>query len=248
MAYKKKMMRRKPTKKSGVSKKVKQYVKKLTKTANRQYIMDQTVNERVVTCGQIFYMDEFMYYNSAFNTQGYNKCQSSGMKLKYLILNNSATTPIAVRCLVLECLRGGDYSDYKSTIVSTNLSSASTELYEQGLTTTSSNWDSDLPFDANGSSRNVLARINRNAYKVHRDFTINLGTSASDRANFSQGTLWVPFKKIVKFDGIQGGLTEQDPANTKLIFLAIPIEVPQDVIPPTQQIEVSAVASWYYRA
>lgn len=248
MAYKKKMMRRRPVKKSGVSKKVKQYVKKLTKTANRQYTCTQNVNERLVTCGQIFYMDEFMNYTTAFNTQGISRCQSSGMKIKYLVLNNSATTPIAVRCLILECLRGGDYDDYKSTIVSANLSSASNELFEQGYGAGLSNFDNDLPFDANGTTRNILARINHNAYKVHRDFTINLGTSANDRANFSQGTLWVPFKKIVKYDGIQGGLTETDPANTKLIFLAIPVEVPQDVVPPTQQIEVSAVATWYFRA
>jgi len=246
---KKKIMRRKPAKKSGVSKKVKQYVKRLTKTPNRQYIMEETVVEKTVTVGQLYFMDAFMQYNSAFNTAGYQKCQSSGLKVKYLIYSNSTTTPLAVRMLILESLRGGDYSDYKSTSPSANLSTAAPELFEEGLNSTSSNFDTDIAFNTNGTARNILARINRDNYKVHRDFTINLGTSAADRANFSQGTLWIPFKRMVTFDSINGGATELDPVNTKLVFLAIPVEVPQDQgTPPTQQIEISAVASWYYRA
>jgi len=239
--------RRKTTKSAGVSKKVKQYVKKLTKTPNRLMVRDEIVTERTVTVGQIYYMDSFMVYNN--NTMGQYlallKAQSVGVKVKYLIYSNSTTTPLVVRFLVLECLRGGDYSNYKQTIAGVNLSSQSDELFEQGVNST--NIDNDLAFSATGSAQNILARINKENYKVHRDFSINLGTSSSDRANFSQGSLWIPFKRVITYDAPAGA--DSDPINTKMIVLAIPIEVPQDqAVPPTQQIEISAVASWYFRA
>lgn len=240
---KKKIMRRKTSKKTAVSKKVKQYVKRLTKTPNRAYQQDETVTEQAVTVGQMFFMDSFMRFQPNVPI-GNQKWQSSGLKIKYLIYSLSTTTPLACRFLVLECLRGGDYINYKQTTPGANISTQSSELFEIGIN--SGVVEQDVAFTTNGSARNILARINKDNYKVHRDFTVNLGTSASDRANFSQGTLWVPFKRMITYDGYD---TDNFPVNTKLILLAIPIEVPQDpAVPPTQQVEISAVASWYFRA
>lgn len=245
MAQKKKIMRRKPAKKGGVSKKVKQYVKRLTKTPNRPYEQDSTVYEKVVTTGQMFFMDD-MFRNNTFFTDNVLRAQSSGLKLKYLVYNNSATTGVCIRFLVLETLRGGDYSNYKQTSPSANISTQSDELFEQGGS--GSNMDIDVAFTTNSSASNILLRINRDNYKVHRDFTLNLGTSSADRANFAQGTVWIPFKRLITYDNIATG-SNTDPVNTKLIVLGIPVEVPQDpATPPTQQVEISAVATWYFRA
>lgn len=243
----KKIIRRKtPKKNTGVSKKVKQYVKRLTKTPNRPMVADELVVEKLVTVGQLYYSDAFMNYSTIPNRDT-RRCQSSGVKIKYIVLSQSTTTPLLVRFLVLECLRGGDYSDYKSTIVSANLSSSAPELFEDGVNT--GFLDIDIAFSTTSNASNMLRRINKENYKVHRDFTVNLGTSAADRANFSQGTLWVPFKRLVTYDTIDGGATELDPVNTKLVLLAIPHEVPQDpAVPPTQQVEISTCASWYFRA
>lgn len=248
MAMKKKIIRRKaPKKNTGVSKKVKEYVKRIAKTPGRPMVCDDIVAERTVTVGQMYFQDAFM--NATTNQIPLNDSRSlhsSGLKIKYIVYSNSTTTPLLVRFLVLETLKGGGYSDYKATTPSANISTAATELFESGVDTGSA-IGIDVAFNTSSNSSNMLRRINKNNYKVHRDFTLNLGTSAADRANFSQGTLWVPFKRIVKYDD-SGSSSEIDPVNTKLVLLAIPHEVPQDpAVPPTQQVEISSCVSWYYR-
>lgn len=234
--------RRMTRKSGGVSKKVKQYVKAATRTPGRLIVKDQTVLEKLTSTAQIFYMDQFMNWSSNFYDKlGVLKVQSLGLKLKYVIHNNSTTIPVVVRLLVLECLGGGDYTNYKSTIIDSNLASASTQLFERGID--GSNLDNDIAFAA-GSAGNIVRRINKEQYKVHRDLTLNLGTSPSDRANYTQGSIWIPFKRMITWNAPDSAILE--PLNTKLVVLALPVEVPFDT--SDQLVEITANAAWFFRA
>jgi len=127
------MYKRNTTKRGGVSKKIKDYVKSKTIVSQRKFIADSIASERLVFCQQnMFFADSFFNQTPSMGNAGSLRFQSLGLKIKYIIHNNSTTVPIICRFLVLETLRGGSDIDYKATILSPNISGSSLSMFEIG--------------------------------------------------------------------------------------------------------------------
>nr|WPR18753.1 MAG: hypothetical protein [Crogonang virus 119] len=243
---KKPMYKRRAPKRAGVSKKIKDYVKSKTIVPQRSMIFDSIASERLVFCQQnMFFADNFFDQTASITNANNLKFQSQGLKIKYVIHNNSTTVPIICRFLVLETLRGGSETDYKASLLSANISGSSIKMFEEGTEFTNVNRDLDWPLTNNNS---LFTRINKEKYRVHRDFNINLGTSPADKSNFATKTLWVPFKRMIQYESTQPSGVQIFPISKRLIVLVLPVEAPADqAVPSTQNVDISMNVSWYYK-
>lgn len=245
---KKPMYKRNATKRGGVSKKIKDYVKSKTIVPQRKFINDSIASERLVFCQQnMFFADSFFFQTASMGNAGSLRFQSLGLKIKYIIHNNSTTVPIICRFLVLETLRGGGDNDYKATILSPNISGSSLNMFETGTESgTEVNRDFNWPL-LSGNNNALFERINKEKYRVHRDFNVNLGTSPADKSNFATKTLWVPFKRVIQYeDSVFSGETQ--PISKRLVVLVLPVEAPADqAVPSTQNVDISMNVSWFYK-
>lgn len=246
MAYKKKMTPRRRRTTKGVPKKIKTYVKREVKKPRNLYYLDNEIIEAPVNAGEMLFEDRtFNHQTFISNTLGEDKVLSSGVKFQYYIYNTSTTTTMFARVLVLEILAGQGYTNYKATTAGSNIAATSTELFETGISSSTQTNNVDRATNAT-THRNMYYRINKEAYKVHKDFIVKLGTSTDDARDCVRGSLWIPFKRIVSYDRSGGGYAIK---NNNLIFCVIPGEAPLDpALPPNQDLECSVYTTWYFRA
>jgi len=216
-----------------VSPAVKQYVKKVTNT-NVKRTSDEIVTESSVGTLSLFYMDRFQEASLQWkNRTSDMKVYSSGLKIRYLMHNNSTSTPLSVRVLVIVNHRGqSEFGSYRS----------GTNIFERAQTSNTSAVDTN--YSISGTTLDVCSRLNNEHYTALRDFVITLGTATGDGKNVRTGSLWVPYRKKLSYD-LATDTSQPFPERDNLAFIVIPRESPNDAS-TGQTLEVTANATWYY--
>jgi len=229
--------RRTLKRKAPVSQNIKTYVDRKVRNTMSSSIQDSYAVESSVGTLSIWYMDDFMIMptwipgSQPLQSSEGKKLYSKGLKVKYNIHSNSTDVPLGVRMLVIENLRGNcNLTDYRSGL----------NLFEYHPYDGSANTSANI----NGTTANLVWRINDELFKVHYDRIIQFGIS-NDQAPGGRnnvGSVWVPYKRVMKYDNES---TIDFPQRSNLVVLFIPIEQPNDTS-TGRTVEITAVGSWYF--
>lgn len=237
MAYKKKMLTRKGMRKrtTKVSKTIKNFVKKALTKDKDLYIIEDNAVESTAGTLTIWFLDNMMARSTRLNNivgTVDDRIQSSGLSVRYMIHNNNtANFSTLVRLLVIETKCGTD-TDYRS----------GTNLFERCL------FDGSLANASyNGTTANLVWRINPDKYRVLYDKIVKVGPvggTVTPQAGMADvhGKIWIPYRKMIHYDETLNTY----PTKGHLAFLALPIESPNDASIGTN-LEVTAIGSWYFR-
>lgn len=208
-----------------VSNAVKKYVSnKISKKALTRSVTDSWAVESSVGTLSIWFADDFMALPNVLSRV--ERLYSYGLRVNYVLHSNSTDTPIMVRMLVIQNYMGRSNGDYKT----------GTELFSTCLSGAQ-----EQSQNINGTTANLVWRVDTDKYKVHYDKVIPLGISndGSGGRNY-HGNVWIPYKRMLRYE--QHATL---PTKDNLAVLFLPIETPNDTT-TGRFIEVTANCSWYF--